>query len=174
MSKHFNLLTQHIKSWQQLKAGYRAKDRHKKWQAWRIAHMSKDFKYCHPQWPEERRYIKDEIARIREMKGSRNSGWAYYEWLTVLGIVCVIIMQIIYTVKPSTSVGTAAKFAYLIELFLLWIKLLKPMRSVPAMSSLIVILSKSVVFSSNRNVVGCLSLLHISLRNPIFDAQCPM
>lgn len=127
--------------WKQLKTGYHAKERHKKWQAWRIIHMSTDFGYCHPQWPEEKRYIKSEIARIRGMQGSKNSGWAYYEWLTVLGLMCVIIIQVIYAIKPSQPVGTAAKFVYLVELFLLWIRLLKPMRSVPAMASLIVILS---------------------------------
>ena len=107
--------------------------------------MSTDFGYCHPQWPEEKRYIKSEIARIRGMQGSKNSGWAYYEWLTVLGLMCVIIIQVIYAIKPSQPVGTAAKFVYLVELFLLWIRLLKPMRSVPAMASLIVILSKSEI-----------------------------
>ena len=121
--------------------------------------MSKDFNYCHPQWPEEKRYIKDEIMRIREMKGSRNSAWPYYEWFTVLGIVCVIIIQITYAVKPNSSAGIATKFAYLIVVFLLWIRLLKPIRSVPAMSSLIVILSKSVVLYLYyfSYIIGCLS-----------------
>ena len=137
-----------VSNHQQFKTGNRAKQKHTRWQEWRIVHMAKDFAHCHPQWPEEKRYIKGEIARIRETKVSKHSGWVYYEWVTVLGIVCIMIIQPIYAVKPSKQSGAAAKFLYLIELFLIWIKLLKPMKSVPAMSSLIVILSKSIAFSS--------------------------
>ena len=105
--------------------------------------MSKDYQYCHPQWPEEKRYLKSEIERVRKMQQSSNSAWAYYEWLTVFGIVCIIVLHVIYVIEPLKGVATADKFAHLIVLFLLWLRLLKPMKSVPAMSSLIVMLGTS-------------------------------
>ena len=102
--------------------------------------MSKDLKYCHPQWPEEKRYLKGEIERVRAMQWSQNNGWTYYEWIATLGVICIVILQTLYAFKPSGQIGMALKFIYLIELFLVWLRLLRPMKSVPIMSGLIVML----------------------------------
>lgn len=116
--------------------------------------MSKDLKHCHPQWPEERRYLKGEIEKVKAMQWSQNNGWLYYEWITNFAIMCIIILQVTNTLHPSKGVRTALKFTYLLELFLLWVRLLRPMKSVPAMSSLIVMLGMTFL---NNNFKETLS-----------------
>ena len=114
--------------------------------------MSRDFKYCHPQWPEEKRYLKEEIERVRQLPATffRN-GWNIYEWISFVGIFAVIITMTLYQIMPSDKLEFAVSISYIFELLLIWLRLLKPFRTVSSLSALIVMLGKPFIIS--RSVV---------------------
>lgn len=105
--------------------------------------MSRDLKHCHPQWPEEKRYLKGEIKRIQEMPSAFLRGlWDYYEWVSFIGIFAIIGAQIAFEVTNSKQVRIALDLTYLLETLLIWLRLLKPFRTVAALSGLIVMLGE--------------------------------
>ena len=128
---------------QQTKTARRVKQRHENWRKWRIRCMSRDLKHCHPQWPEEKRYLKGEIKRIQEMPSAFLRGlWDYYEWVSFIGIFAIIGAQIAFIVTHASKARTVLDLTYLLETLLIWLRLLKPFKTVSALSGLIVMLGK--------------------------------
>lgn len=68
--------------------------------------------------------------------------WDYYEWVSFIGIFAIIGAQIAFVVTNSKQVRIALDLTYLLETLLIWLRLLKPFRTVAALSGLIVMLGE--------------------------------
>eukprot|EP00794_Sanderia_malayensis_P006244 gene6244-6963_t len=141
----------------QAKAANLAKKRHAKWKDWRVRYKWRDIKYCHPQWPDERRHLKQNIERIQDMPATYfRNGWNWYEWISFFGIIAIVVAQIVYHITHEENVRFVVKITYTVELLLIWLRLLKPFRTLPSLSALIVMLGGIMIGSARLLVIFAL------------------
>ena len=65
---------------------------HKRWIACKKRTLSKNLSYCHPTWPGERDYIRDEVKRVKRAPSMAKAGrvWYYYELVYLVILISVI------------------------------------------------------------------------------------
>ncbi len=70
------------------------------------------------------------------------NGWNWYEWISFFGAFNVMVVQLIYTLTKKDNIYMWLRVTYAYVLALVWLRLLKPFRTIPLVSALIVMLSK--------------------------------
>eukprot|EP00795_Rhopilema_esculentum_P002479 gene2479-18141_t len=93
-------------------------------------------------WPEERRYLKKEIHRIEDMSCSYTEAWTYYELISFLAMTAIVVSQFTCIKMPNKYSDNALVFSYSINMFLIWLRLLRPCKTIQALSGLIVMLGE--------------------------------
>eukprot|EP00794_Sanderia_malayensis_P006243 gene6243-6962_t len=97
------------------------------WRDWTVRNLENQLEHCHPKWPDERKYIENEIERTWKFSGtySRDLFWDIYELLLLLSttvmILCLRLMRIcrafnflsVFIVLLGHVVGATVKFAFL-------------------------------------------------------------
>ena len=106
-----------------------SKNEHQKWQNWRICELERDVKFCHPRWPEERKYIEAEIADIRNSGISYfNDSWNYFDWVTYGWIVGVVVTRVFAVLLQNDTARSLHPRVFALALIFIWLRLMKVFR----------------------------------------------
>ena len=125
----FTVLVQELREWRQS-----AKD-HVRWQTWRRIELETDLNYCHPRWPEERKYVIQELEGVKEEKISYFSdSWNILDWITFFGIIAGVLARIAALLGDSTA-NKVHKRILSISIIIIWIRLLKFARPFTSLGS---------------------------------------
>ena len=118
-----------------------SKRSHKRWQAWRVRELEKDLKFCHPRWPEERKYLEMELREIADSGISYfNDAWNYFDWITYGWVSAVIVTRILgVAVDNFPTARSLHPKVFAIALIFIWLRLMKFFRAFGALGPFIVI-----------------------------------
>eukprot|EP00795_Rhopilema_esculentum_P002084 gene2084-17654_t len=100
------------------------------WKLYRIESLQEDLRYCHPQWPNERKVLEAQIERYSNMVGDYYKNfWTYLEWIIFVAAVSWNISSAMDTFgTESKHTHTAMQILMIIVLMLNFIKFLKACR----------------------------------------------
>lgn len=113
---------------------------HHKWGEWRSAEIQKDLKYCHPRWPEEKKYILQELDRIKESDVRYFADmWNMLDWVTYIWIVTGIVARVFALTGDARASGHHKKILAT-SLIVIWLRLMKIIRAYQALGPFIVML----------------------------------
>lgn len=116
----------------------------KNWIDWRIRQLEDDMKYCHPRWPQERKYIEHEINRVRSLPQYNEFGaWFYLDWMILTMIIATIASHFAFFVDDSSVSRYVYTRVISIVNLLVWLRLLKHVRPFPGIGTLVIILGET-------------------------------
>lgn len=117
-----------------------SKRAHKRWQKWRVYELEKDLSFCHPRWPEERKYLEMELREIADSGISYfNDAWNYFDWITYGWVTAVIVTRILGEAASNQSAKDVHPKVFAIALIFIWLRLMKFFRAFSALGPFIVI-----------------------------------
>ena len=118
-----------------------SKKLHQKWKNWRIRQLDRDLGYCHPRWPEERKYLAMERNEIIDSGISYfNDSWNYFDWVTYGWILGIIATRIFAVVLNSDSARSLHPKVFAIGLIFIWLRLMKVFRGFVTLGPFIVMI----------------------------------
>lgn len=118
-----------------------SKKAHKRWQTWRIGELNKDIQYCHPRWPEERKYLDMERIDIAESGISYfNDAWNYFDWVTYAWILGIIVTRIFAVALKNEMAHSLHPKVFAIALIFIWLRLMKVFRGFVTLGPFIVMI----------------------------------
>ena len=118
-----------------------SKKAHQKWKRWRISEIDRDLQFCHPRWPEERKYLEMERKEIFDSGISYfNDSWNYFDWVTYGWILGIIVTRIFAVVLQSDSARSLHPKVFAIALIFIWIRLMKVFRGFVTLGPFIVMI----------------------------------
>jgi hypothetical protein len=116
----------------------------KNWIDWRIGQLENDMKYCHPRWPQEKKYIEYEINRVKSLSQYNEFGsWFYLDWVTLILITATIVTHFLFFVNDSHVIRYVYIRIISIMNLLVWLRLLKYVRPFPGIGTLVIILGET-------------------------------
>ena len=101
-------------------------------------------KYCHPRWPQEKKYIEYEITRVKSLPQYNDLGaWFYLDWIILILIIASIASHFVFFFDDSV----VSRHFYIrilgIMNLLVWLRLLKYVRPFPGLGTLVIILGET-------------------------------
>ncbi|XP_030838679.1 transient receptor potential cation channel subfamily A member 1 isoform X3 [Strongylocentrotus purpuratus] len=111
------------------------------WRNWRITEIEKDFKFCHPQWPQERQYLDQEVAEIKEQAPSYFADkWNLFDWLIYISLLIVTLLHVVDIFVDASGLSTATQNIFAIVIIFVWLRLMKSVRAFVRFGPFIVML----------------------------------
>lgn len=111
---------------------YSSRKEHQSWITWKTTDLSRDKEYCHPRWPEELRYLEQELKSLRGQRALLfKDAWNHFEWFTctiLLGTVVTYIINYFYHSDTAYRVHMRVAVGLLIALWLRIMKYARPFR----------------------------------------------
>ena len=100
-----------------------------KWKKWRKGELEKDMQFCHPRWPEERKYILQEIDEVEKSKIAYfKDAWNYFDWMTYGWILSVILSRVVAVAWPGSQAKSLHARFMAVALIFIWLRLMKVLR----------------------------------------------
>lgn len=101
----------------------------------RMQELKRDLPYCHPRWPQESKFVKEEIKRVEsERVASLYDMWYYLDVICFLGLVLLTITRLIL-VEIDFNTGNAYVntmnvhyHAYAFLLIIIWLRFMQAFR----------------------------------------------
>ena len=125
----------------EVKEFYQSRRENKKFISWRKKEVKRDKQYSHPRWTQERTFIKQHVREIKERKRFYfQDRWNYFDWLTYLMLIVVIILHIINVVVQNDRYNGVFIRILACSIIFVWIRLLKFARPFPTQGPFVVIL----------------------------------
>ena len=111
---------------------YGSRKEHQSWIAWKTTDLSRDKEYCHPRWPEELRYLEQELKSLRGQRALLfKDAWNHFEWFTctiLLATVLTYVANYFYHSDTTYKVHMRVSVGLLIALWLRIMKYARPFR----------------------------------------------
>ncbi len=93
---------------------------------WKLREIERDKQYCHPQWPEEERFINAEMNLVKTSHGSFLADpWLIFEFITYLGVMLIMSTRVSAILMDVSSVYTLHQRISAIVLIIIWLRLMK-------------------------------------------------
>ena len=100
--------------------------------------------YCHPQWSQEGKLIKNEIKRVKSLPLFDAFGaWFYMEWIVLILIIATIATHFLFYQTDTVLVKNIYTYTMSIMNLLVWLRFLKYMRPFPGIGTLVIILGET-------------------------------
>ena len=126
-------------------ATMKARKSQKVWVDRRIAELEDDRKYCHPRWPQEEKYIKLEIKRVKSLPLLNSFGaWFYLDWIVLILIILTTATSVVYYYQDDSATRYLYTRTISIVNLLVWLRLLKYVRPFHGIGTLVIILGETV------------------------------
>ena len=124
---------------------WRSRHDHLRWVAWRRRELEKDLCYCHPRWPEERRYLVQEIKSLDEHKPLIfHDSWNYLEWITCTMLLATVTSHLVeYFAHSSVTFMVHIRITAAL-LIVLWLRIMKYARPFKTTGPFVVMLAHMV------------------------------
>lgn len=118
-----------------------SKKSHQRWKTWRVGQLDQDLKYCHPRWPEERKYLEMERDDVANSGISYfNDAWNYFDWVTYAWILGIIVTRIFAVLLNSETAESLHPRVFAIALIFIWLRLMKAFRGFETLGPFIVMI----------------------------------
>ena len=99
------------------------------WKNYRETSLSRDKPFCHPQWPDESRYVDSEIKRVREHRWLlSHDQWIYVDWTALFLIIAAAISHVVFFSHGSGNTHTVHVRIMCALLVVIWVRILKFVR----------------------------------------------
>ncbi|XP_071503565.1 uncharacterized protein [Diadema antillarum] len=126
---------------QELKEFFDSKAIFLKWKKWRMSDIKRDYEYAHPRWPQEKQYLDQEIAAIKDKSPSYFAdAWNGFDWFVYLSLLCVSILHVVDIFIDLDRLSQATFELFSIVIILVWIRLMKSVRAFRSLGPFIVML----------------------------------
>lgn len=103
--------------------------------------MERDLQYCHPRWPEERRYLNSEMELIRSSSLSYlKNGWNIFEWLAFVVVLLVVFTRVASCLSSNPVADKIHYRSFPILLIMLWLRFMKCCRCYQSLGPFITML----------------------------------
>ena len=104
--------------------------------------------FCHPRWPEEKKYILQELEEVETSTISYfKDAWNYFDWITYAWIMTVIISRVVAVFYPKSRAGSLHARFMAVALIFIWLRLMKVLRTFEALGNYIGYLFHLILFS---------------------------
>ncbi|XP_041866650.1 transient receptor potential channel pyrexia [Melanotaenia boesemani] len=115
------------------------------WQEWAEQRLQDDLRYSHPMWPQERRFLLDQIAQIHRIRGSYSQDlWNVFDWLAYSLLTASFSVHMADVFHPSVTLQTISLRFFSITIIFLWLRLMKHVRAFRLMGPFIVMLGSII------------------------------
>ena len=105
---------------------YGSRKEHREWIVWKTNDLSRDKEYCHPRWPEESRYLEQEIKSLRSQRPLLfKDAWNHFEWLTCAILLATVLTYIVNYCYHSDTTYTVHMRVSVILIIALWLRIMK-------------------------------------------------
>ncbi|XP_022090577.1 uncharacterized protein LOC110979250 isoform X2 [Acanthaster planci] len=130
---------------QELQEVYVSKKKFKRWKKWRIGEIEKDLRYCHPQWPQEQQYLRQEIEEINDQGAAYFSEfWNYFDWIVYFLLLVItglyIASHIITSDEHHISLIAFMRRFMAVSIIPIWLRFMKSARAFKQIGPFIVML----------------------------------
>ncbi|KAK2177712.1 hypothetical protein NP493_583g02067 [Ridgeia piscesae] len=133
-----------LTGWQildELREFYQSRQHHNNWKNWRESELKKDMKYCHPRWPEEQKYLQQEIENLDDVNPQYfNDFWNIFDWICYTLLFVSLLTHIIDVSTHTTFRARVHVRIMAITIILLWLRLMKNLRAFTKLGPFIVML----------------------------------
>lgn len=103
---------------------------HENWKNWRREEIEEDLKYCHPRWPEEELFLKQELQNLKEMHTRYFSDmWNWFDWFCYTLLLAVIGTHIADIAAHTDQMARVHIRLTAIVIIFLWLRLMKNIRA---------------------------------------------
>ncbi|XP_075681857.1 uncharacterized protein LOC142651276 isoform X2 [Rhinoderma darwinii] len=131
---------------EEFKEIYQSKVKMKLWKEWRKTELERDFKYCHPMWPEEKEYLQKGIDDLQDIHPSYlKDFWNVFDWIVYFLLLAVILTHIAdVIVQHNSDLHVSHVRVFAVTIIFLWLRLMKHARAIRLLGPFIVMLGKIV------------------------------
>lgn len=107
--------------------------------------MERDIDFCHPRWPEERKYLDSELQQIRTYQRTYfRQPWNIFEWVTYLVVLTLAITRIMAVFSDNKTAEKIHPPAYALGLIVIWLRLMRSCRAFRSLGPFIAILGSVI------------------------------
>lgn len=120
------ILLTFVEIFKQVASIYRVKKALTKWKGYREKELERDLPYCHPRWPEEKRYLDSEIKAVREERLlSSQDGWFYIDWFALILILASTVSHATFFFLDTTNAYNIHIRTVCLLLIVIWFRIMK-------------------------------------------------
>ena len=124
----------------------KARKSQKNWVDWRIAQLQDEIQYCHPRWPQEEKYIRLEIKRVKSLPLLNSFGaWFYLDWVVLILIILTSATSVVYFYFDNSTTRYVYTRTISIVNLLVWLRLLKCVRPFNGIGTLVIVLGETII-----------------------------
>ncbi|XP_028403236.1 transient receptor potential cation channel subfamily A member 1-like isoform X2 [Dendronephthya gigantea] len=99
------------------------------WKSYREKSLSRDKPFCHPQWPDEARYVDSEIKSVLEHRWlATHDRWVYIDWVALTLIIASAISHAVFFSQGTREAHTVHVRIMCALLIVTWVRILKFVR----------------------------------------------
>lgn len=136
----------------EVKEYYRSKKQSQRLIKWRRKEVERDLAFCHPRWPQERKFVEQELRRIKQDKRNKQiyftDSWNYIDWITYAMLIVVIILHFVNVYIKNTVYNDVFVRILSCTVIPVWVRLLKYARPFHHQGPFVVMLGHIIEDSS--------------------------
>lgn len=118
---------------------------HNRWRQWRTRHVEKDLQYCHPRWPEEKKYLESELAQIRTFQRTYfREPWNIFEWIAYFVVLTLVLTRIMSSASNNKTAEEIHPRIYALGLIVIWLRFMRSCRAFRSLGPFIAILGSVI------------------------------
>ena len=73
---------------------FQSRKEHRLWKKWKISNLRRDEQYCHPKWPQEKKFIELEIRSTGfKQRSYLHDKWNFVDWLAYFMLVAAFVLH---------------------------------------------------------------------------------
>ena len=116
-----------------------------RWRQWRTRQVERDIDFCHPRWPEEKKYLDSELQQIRTYQRTYfRQPWNIFEWITYGVVLTLAITRIMAVVSSNKTAEQIHPHAYALGLIVIWLRFMRSCRAFRSLGPFIAILGSVI------------------------------
>ncbi|CAG5133070.1 unnamed protein product, partial [Candidula unifasciata] len=108
----------------------RSQKMHSYWEDTRKVDIQMDMKFCHPRWPEERKYLEMEIEALEQQKPKYfHDMWNIFDWICYIMLLVCIATHVADIISHTEILARLHIRFMAATIILLWLRLMKNARA---------------------------------------------
>ncbi|XP_046863992.1 transient receptor potential cation channel subfamily V member 6-like [Xenia sp. Carnegie-2017] len=120
------MLLTFLEIFKQMASIYRVKKDLSSWKSYREKELERDLPFCHPRWPDEKKYLDGEIKAVREERLlSSQDGWFYIDWFALVLIMASAITHATFFFLNTSQVYDIHIRSICLLLIVIWFRIMK-------------------------------------------------
>lgn len=115
------------------------------WRQWRTRQVERDIDYCHPRWPEERKYLDSELRQISSYQRTYfRDPWNIFEWITYFVVLTLGVTRVMAVTSHNAIASKIHPRVYSIGLIVIWLRFMRSCRAFRSLGPFIAILGSVI------------------------------